>query len=166
MARIIGIQFEKNGKMYYFDPEDLEPALGTYVIVDTVRGADLAEVIMEAREIEDTGLSQIRKVIRIATEQDFNNGVEALIAQCSGLFEQQTVGLTSYQLNFIRALCDGIHSDFGSKTVLTNYNLGTKSNIARIKNSLLDREMIYSTKDGTFLEDPVFHRWFRRNMME
>ena len=76
MARIIGIQFEKNGKMYYFDPEDLEPALGTYVIVDTVRGADLAEVIMEAREIEDTGLSQIRKVIRIATEQDIQRASE------------------------------------------------------------------------------------------
>lgn len=76
MARIIGIQFEKNGKMYYFDPEDLEPALGTYVIVDTVRGADLAEVIMEAREVEDTGSGQIRKVIRIATEQDIQRASE------------------------------------------------------------------------------------------
>jgi hypothetical protein len=131
----------------------------------------LAQKICETVENNSSYVQQLAwnvyaETDRIATEQDFNNGVEALIAQCSGLFEQQTVGLTSYQLNFIRALCDGIHSDFGSKTVLTDYNLGTKSNIARIKNSLLDREMIYSTKDGTFLEDPVFHRWFRRNMME
>ena len=43
------------------------------------------------------------------TEQDFENGVQALMSQCSGLFEQQIQGLTSYQLNFIRALCRGLN---------------------------------------------------------
>ena len=57
-------------------------------------------------------------------------------------FEQQIQGLTSYQLNFIRALCRGVHTDFGSKAVLEEYNLGTKSNISRIKTALLERELI------------------------
>ena len=97
------------------------------------------------------------------TEQDFENGVQALMAQCSGLFEQHIQGLTSYQLNFIRAICDGVHTDFGSKAILEQYNLGTKSNIARIKNALRDRELIDITKDGVFLEDPVFRLWLKRN---
>ena len=96
------------------------------------------------------------------TEQDFENGLQALMAQCSGLFEQHIQGLTSYQLNFIRAICDGVHSDFGSKAILEEYNLGTKSNISRIKTALRDRELIDITNDGVFLEDPVFGIWLRR----
>jgi hypothetical protein len=96
------------------------------------------------------------------TDLDFENGVQALMAQCSGLFEQHIQGLTSYQLNFIRAICDGVHTDFGSKAILEQYNLGTKSNISRIKTALRDRELIDVTKDGVFLEDPVFRLWLRR----
>lgn len=96
------------------------------------------------------------------TEQDFENGVQALMSQCSGLFEQQIQGLTSYQLNFIRSLCRGVHTDFGSKAVLEEYNLGTKSNISRIKTALLERELIDVTEDGIFLEDPVFKLWMNR----
>ena len=97
-----------------------------------------------------------------ATEQDFENGVQALMAQCSALFEQQIQGLTSYQLNFIRAICRGVHTDFGSKAVLEEYNLGTKSNISRIKTALLERELIDVTENGVFLEDPVFKLWMNR----
>ena len=88
--------------------------------------------------------------------------MQALMSQCSGLFEQQIQGLTSYQLNFIRALCRGVHTDFGSKAVLEEYNLGTKSNISRIKTALLERELIDVTEDGIFLEDPVFKLWMNR----
>ena len=95
------------------------------------------------------------------TEQDFERGVEALLAQCSGLFEQHIQGLTSYQLNFIRAICNGVHSDFGSKAILEEYNLGTKSNIVRIKNALLDRELIEIEQNGIYLEDPVFKLWMK-----
>lgn len=97
-----------------------------------------------------------------ATEQDFENGVQALMSQCSALFEQQIQGLTSYQLNFIRAICRGVHTDFGSKAVLEEYNLGTKSNISRIKTALLERELIDVTENGVFLEDPVFKLWMNR----
>ncbi len=77
MANVIGIQFQKNGKMYYFDPGSLAPALGQYVIVDTVRGPDLAEVIMETRNVEDSrSAQQIKKVIRIATQQDIQHASE------------------------------------------------------------------------------------------
>ena len=52
----------------------------------------------------------------------------------------------------------------GSKAVLENYNLGTKSNISRIKAALQDKEMIDYDKDGLYLEDPVFKIWFKRNV--
>lgn len=96
-----------------------------------------------------------------ANEQNFENGVQALLAQCSALFEQQLQGLTSYQMNFIRAICNGVNTDFGSKAILEEYKLGSKSNITRIKTSLQDRELIEITQNGIFLEDPVFKLWMR-----
>ena len=101
---------------------------------------------------------------KVATEEDFNRGVNALLAQCSALFEEQLKGLTSYQMNFLRALCDGVSSDFGSKAILEKYNLGSKSNISRIKTALQDKEMIDFDKDSVYLEDPVFKIWFKRTI--
>ena len=97
------------------------------------------------------------------TEEDFCRGVDALLAQCSALFEEQLKGLTGYQLNFIRALCDGVTSDFGSKAILESYNLGSKSNVSRIKTALQDKEMIDFDKDTVYLEDPVFKIWYKRS---
>ena len=97
-----------------------------------------------------------------ATEEDFNNAVDALIAQCSGLFVQQTIGLSTYQLNFIRALCAGIHTDFGRKDVIEQFPLGTKSNISRIKDALTEKELIEERPDGIYLSDVVFEMWFNR----
>lgn len=126
----------------------------------------LAQKICETVENNSSYVQQLAwnvfaETDKEATMEDFENGVQALMAQCSGLFEQQTQGLTSYQLNFIRALCDGVHTDFGSRAVLENYNLGTKSNISRIKTALLDRELIDITKEGVFLEDPIFKMWIK-----
>ena len=97
-----------------------------------------------------------------ATEENFNNAVDALIAQCSGLFVQQTIGLSTYQLNFIRALCAGIHTDFGRKDVNEQFPLGTKSNIVRIKDALTEKELIEERPDGIYLSDVVFEMWFNR----
>lgn len=128
---------------------------------------ELAQKICETVENNSSYVQQLAwnvfaETNKKATIEDFENGVQALMAQCSGLFEQQIMGLTSYQLNFIRAICDGVHTDFGSKTILENYNLGTKSNITRIKTTLRDRELIDITQDGVFLEDPVFRMWIKK----
>ena len=127
---------------------------------------DLAQRICEKVENHSSYVQQLAwnvlaETEKETTEQDFENAVQALMAQCSGLFEQQILGLTSYQLNFIRAICNGVHTDFGSKNILEEYNLGTKSNISRIKTALLARELIDVTKDGIFLEDPVFKLWMK-----
>lgn len=128
---------------------------------------ELAQKICETVENNSSYVQQLAwnvfaETNKEATIEDFENGVQALMAQCSGLFEQQIMGLTSYQLNFIRAICDGVHTDFGSKAILENYNLGTKSNITRIKTTLRDRELIDITQDGVFLEDPVFRMWIKK----
>ncbi len=75
MGTIIGVQFQKNGKMYYFDPNGFDIKTGDYVVVDTARGPDLGEVIMGTREIEgEESRFPLKKTLRIATEQDIQHG--------------------------------------------------------------------------------------------
>ena len=98
-------------------------------------------------------------------EESFMEGFNALLEQNSSLFIQQTEGLTTYQLNFIRLLCNGIHSGFNTQSVVELYSLGSKSNVDRIKKCLIDRELITIEKEGVFLADCVFELWFKREMM-
>ena len=77
MGRIIGVQFQENGKMYYFDSSDIDVKTGEYVIVDTARGNDLGEVVMGTREVdEENWHTPLKKVIRLADEQDIQHGQE------------------------------------------------------------------------------------------
>ncbi len=99
------------------------------------------------------------------TEETFHRGVDALLEQCNSLFVQQTESLTTYQLNFIRLLCSGIHNGFSSKKVDDIYPIGTKSNVERIKKALFEKEIITQTKEGVFLADHVFEVWFKRELM-
>lgn len=96
------------------------------------------------------------------TDSIIETAFEELMAQCSGLFIQQINGLSAYQMNFLRAVCSGIHNDFGSASILEDYRLGTKSNVTTLKKALQDKELIEIRKDGIYISDPVFEIFFRK----
>ena len=100
-----------------------------------------------------------------ATEQSFAEGLEATLAQVTPLFVEQTSNLTAYQLNFIRALCQGYHDDFGKREVTSQFDLGSRSNLTKLKSALIEREIIEQTETGFYLADPLFQYWFRQEMM-
>ena len=71
MKTIVGIRFKKPGKIYFFDPGNIEFKLKDYAIVDTSTGEEYAEVAMANKEIpEDRIVAPLRKVIRKATYKD------------------------------------------------------------------------------------------------
>ena len=70
--KIIGVRFKRVGKIYYFDPDKYDVKLGDKVIVETSRGVECGEVAMTDREVDEKEFpSQIKPIIRIATENDF-----------------------------------------------------------------------------------------------
>ena len=87
-----------------------------------------------------------------------------MMSQCSALFVQQIEGLTSYQMNFLKAICDDVHSDFTSRNVLEDYNLGSKSNISRIKTTLQDKELIECREDGIYIADPMLKLYLKNEL--
>ena len=99
------------------------------------------------------------------TEEIFLQALSELLAQCTPLFIQQIQGLTTYQMNLIRCLCQGVHKDFTSKEVLETYQLGSKSNISRLKKALIEKEIIEEEGDTIVLSDPVFAIWFKKEYM-
>ncbi|MGM9899325.1 MAG: stage 0 sporulation family protein [Bacilli bacterium] len=71
MKKIVGIQFKGFGKVYYFDPLDIDFAVGEYAIVETVRGVELGKVIIANREVEDDQIEyELKPVIRKANAED------------------------------------------------------------------------------------------------
>lgn len=99
------------------------------------------------------------------TDESFREGLNTMLQQNSAYFQSRIAGLTTYQMNFIRAICDGVHSDFGGSKVIGKYNLGTKSNISRLMKALEDREIIDTSNGTTVLSDPVLEIWFRKEFM-
>ena len=53
MADVVGIVFQSGGKVYYFDPAALELAHGEQVVVQTMRGTEIGEVVDGPREVPD-----------------------------------------------------------------------------------------------------------------
>jgi cell fate regulator YaaT (PSP1 superfamily) len=71
MIKVIGVRFRQAGKVYYFDPLDLDIKQGGNVIVETARGVEFGYVVMGPREIEDEKVVQpLKPVMRIATPED------------------------------------------------------------------------------------------------
>lgn len=71
MPFVVGIRFKDSGKIYYFDPGELELVAGEQVIVETVRGLELARVAYERREVpEDEIVGELKPVVRRAEATD------------------------------------------------------------------------------------------------
>ena len=96
---------------------------------------------------------------RTVTQESIDNALDDLINQNSELFIQQISGLTSYQLNFLKAIKKGVRKDFTSKDVLENYNLGSKSNITRLINVLVSKELIEKQGENYIISDPILELW-------
>lgn len=71
---VVGIRFKRVGKKYYFDPKDFELKMYDKVVVETVRGYEMGEVIEAVKEVEDTEIiSTLKPVHRIATPKDIES---------------------------------------------------------------------------------------------
>ena len=71
MTSVIGVRFKKAGKVYYFAPGQLAPAVGDYVIVETARGEECGEVAKPVHEVPDSKISKpLRPALRMADAID------------------------------------------------------------------------------------------------
>lgn len=77
MVKVVGVRFKKAGKVYYFDPDQFKIDTGTNVIVETARGIEFGEAVINTREVTDEEIvAPLKKVMRIATEEDVKHAAD------------------------------------------------------------------------------------------
>jgi len=99
------------------------------------------------------------------TENDVRQAENDLLATNNILFMQMIEPLSEFQLNFLRAIASGIKKDFGLSEVREEYNLGSYSNITRLKTALLERDLIEKKETELVITDPIFAKWLKRKIM-
>ncbi|MBR6045057.1 MAG: stage 0 sporulation family protein [Ruminococcus sp.] len=107
MKKIIGVRFKSVGKIYYFDPAELELALGDLVIVETARGVECGEVALADREIDETRFtSPLKPVIRKANDADMRQ-IERNKKREEEAFEicRKKIEAHKLKMNLIEAEC-------------------------------------------------------------
>lgn len=102
---------------------------------------------------------------KTATEEGLQTAIEDMLNQNNSFFTEQIKDLTSYQLNFLKAVNSGIHNGFSSAQVLQEWHFGSKSNIATIKSALIEKELIEEDKSFVYIADPVFALWLRKTYL-
>ncbi|KSU76559.1 stage 0 sporulation family protein [Fictibacillus enclensis] len=71
MYEVVGVRFKKAGKIYYFDPGDLEILKDSFVIVETARGIEYGKVVIDKKQVgENDVVLPLKRVVRNANEKD------------------------------------------------------------------------------------------------
>jgi cell fate regulator YaaT (PSP1 superfamily) len=95
MVNIAGIRFKRAGKIYYFDPKDIELKAGDCVVVKTTRGMELGHVAIAPGQIQagESGES-LSPVIRkaepedIAKTEELNAKAEEALIECGKMIAE------------------------------------------------------------------------------
>ena len=77
MVKVAGVRFKTAGKVYYFDPDELDVKTGDSVIVETARGMEFGTVTMDVCDVDESEIvAPLKKIIRIANEKDHKQHIE------------------------------------------------------------------------------------------
>lgn len=163
--------FYKFGEMLYLKPISLD-AWKSYISgrfeQEGKRISDeLIQKLCETVEYHSSYVQQLAYCTLLltrkeVTEEVLTAAIEDLVSQNSSIFIEQTQSLTSYQLNFLRAILYGVNNGFNEKEVRESFDLGVPSNVARLKKSLVDKELIEYSEKGVEIGDPVLRLWLKQ----
>jgi cell fate regulator YaaT (PSP1 superfamily) len=71
MADVVGVRFKRTGKVYYFDPSDIELKVGDRVVVETTRGPELGQVVIAPSQVLASEVTKpLKPVVRKADIED------------------------------------------------------------------------------------------------
>ena len=74
MQRVVGIAFNKKGRIYNFDANNYDLSIGDTVIVETEKGYQYGYVVTNVKDIDDNEFSfPLKRVIRLSTKKDDQN---------------------------------------------------------------------------------------------
>lgn len=131
---------------------------------------DLARVICSVTDRYSSYVQQLAWLVWLkaqneATMADVQYAIDRLLDACEPLFIQQTEELSAYQMNFLHALANGVHTGFTQSSVLSGYRLGTAANVTRLRKALIEKDLItVSAPKHLEISDPILTLWLKRRV--
>lgn len=99
-------------------------------------------------------------------ESGLVDALNALIAVHEPRFLDMVSGLTTHQVNLLRATVDGV-TRFSSADVIRNYGLNSSANVKRVKDALMKKEVLqFDDDEKPSIIDPLFEYWVRKFYFE
>lgn len=73
LVRVVGVRFKRAGKVYYFDPGELQLVRGDRVLVETSAGVEFGEVVIPVKMVPESDVvPPIRPVLREVVREDYD----------------------------------------------------------------------------------------------
>ncbi len=88
MADIVGVRFRRAGRVYYFSSEGIDLEVNDYVVVETIRGQELGQVVIAPKQVlaGDVG-KPLKPVVRKAEPDDIKRTQELEVKEREALVE-------------------------------------------------------------------------------
>ena len=94
------------------------------------------------------------------------DALASLIAVHEPRFRAMVCGLTTHQINLLRATVDG-NTRFSASEVIRKYGLNSSANVKRVKDALMKKEILtFEEEDKPEFLDPLFEYWIKKYYFE
>lgn len=128
---------------------------------------DQAAKICEATENLSSYVQHLAWVVwyktdRVATNKDITGAIDDLLEQNKVFFQREVEQLSEHQLNFLRALANGVTTGFSRKDVIKKYRLESSANVQSVKKALLKKDLIDVDGQEISFNDSLFKQWLKR----
>ena len=118
--------------------------------------ADLAEC--HPYYVQQLAQQSWLRTVNECSEEIIREAHDGIVSQLSLLFQSRTEELSTPQVNFLKALLNGVEK-FSSKNILDEYQLSSSANVARIKKALENKEIIDLLAGNILVLDPMYKNW-------
>lgn len=99
---------------------------------------------------------------KVVRNKDIDDAVNDLLEQNKIFFQREVEQLTEFQLNFLRALANGVSTGFSRKEIIQKYRLESSANVQSVKKSLLKKGLIDIDDQTITFDDSIFKLWMQR----
>ena len=99
---------------------------------------------------------------KVVRNKDIDDAVSDLLEQNKVFFQREVEQLSEFQLNFLKALANGVSSGFSRKEIIKKYRLESSANVQSVKKSLLKKGIIDIDEQTVTFDDSIFKLWMQR----
>ena len=100
----------------------------------------------------------------VVEDKDVSSAINDLLEQNKVFFQREVEQLSELQLNFLRALADGVTTGFSRKEIVRRYRLESSANIQSIKKALQKKDIIEIDGKNVCFNDSLFKLWMKSYM--